>query len=152
MITSQRLNSMWKVAFLVLQVVPMAQAFSPAATVQSFSPAASIPSSAAAATTTTTTQLSMALAVPSPKTSLFRRRSWYDEMQPMGSRRTIYNDDIFDYDDDDSTFLRPFAGVTSAPMVLSSSRSSGAAPPSDRKRDKVRKAAVWAIQGLRRRN
>ena len=147
-------NSLTKTCILLLAALQFLLA------VQGFTPSASV-----ATATTTTTQLSMAVALPSPKSLLGRQRRrrssssirgkrWYDEIQPMGSRRTIYNDDIFDYmDDDDDDDARPFAGVISAPFVLTSP-STATSPTSSRgtrKRDKVRTVASWAVQSLLRR-
>ncbi|CAB9527264.1 expressed unknown protein [Seminavis robusta] len=89
--------------------------------------------------TASTTELSMALALPTPG-SKKRKSKWYEETCGL-ARRKVYQDDYFlDYD----VTAAPFRGIPSAPLILPPSR--------ERKRDKLRRAAKWTWQAVRRKS
>ena len=97
----------------------------------------------------TTSELSMALALPTPQS---KKRRWYEETLMPIKQRVVYNDD-FDVYDEFGRFRgnAPFRGIKSAPIVFTSSSSSSAAMAApQRKRDKLKRAALWVIQKVRR--
>ena len=143
--------------FLALHLIVLLQT---ASLVQSFATVptttTSCPSRRATAAAVET-QLNMALALPNPMSRTSKlRRAWYEETSPL-ARRTVYNDDFFlSYDDDDDDDIDfqprrpPFAGIVSTPFLLKSTTSTARASLSQRKRDKLRRVAKRAWNGLRR--
>lgn len=98
------------------------------------------------------TQLSMALALPTSRPSILKKKKWsrYEETLPI-KQRMVYNDD-FDLYDDNGNFLgnAPFRGIKSLPIVFTPSASVATMAAPQRKRDKLKRVAKWAFQKVRR--